>query len=358
MKTAVIVGAGLSGATAAALLTEAGYQVEVFETRLHIAGNCYDHEQHGLLVHRYGPHVFHTSNPEVRDFVKKYADWQDTRMEVTAEIIINGRALRVPVPFNIDSREIVEKAIGCSLVSPTLDQFVRNHIFRTYSEKMWGMPFDRIPRSITNRVKTYRDSRFAGYHENDFVAIPVGGYTKFIETMLSGATVHTGCGADDWREPASKATLVVYTGSPDAFWNYQYGRLDYRSIRFHQHEGRRTDFQQLNHCNTQPHYARITRTIDYANLLHQQGDRTVTVNEEPVAYDPEDPDLQPMYPMLAFGENTDRFNRYKELTAACCPTNVLFTGRLARYAYQDMDVAVTMAMRAVKERIFHISNCS
>ena len=315
-----IVGAGLAGGTAAALLKRAGHEVEVFETTSRIGGNCYDEWDHGVMVHRYGPHGFHTDKREVWDFVCGFAEFYPTSLLVVANTVLGI----IPVPFN---------EVSASIVGTKTPEEIRELIFRDYSEKHWGVPWDQIPASITSRVPTIRESSDCRYHLDRWQGVPVKGYTQMITAMFEGCKVHLGCEADAWRK--SRCDHVVYTGSIDEYFGNRFGALEYRSLEFRfRREPKRPHFQ-LNECN---HVNPWTRSVDHSHWLAQDVAETIVGYEYPVEWTP---GAIRMYPK-PFGRNSDRFRQYWELAKR--ERNFTFVGRLATYKYLDMDDVIAQVM--------------
>lgn len=322
----VVVGAGLAGAVAARLLADAGHRVEVFETRGHIGGNCRDAWQDGVLVHQYGPHCFHTDKAEVWRFVNRFSRFRPLDYRVVAN---TNRGL-IPIPFNDVSAEIVGD------LGP---EEIRDLVFRDYSEKHWGVPWDEIPLSITGRLPHRREGRDCRYHLDRWQGVPGEGFTRMFEAMLEGIPVQTGCGERDWRKAA--ADHMVFTGSIDDYFDGACGRLEYRSLRFEHAVASRREHIQINECNRVNLW---TRSVDHSHWLDQKVERTVVTREFPCEWDGTN---ERCYPK-AFGGNPEKFREYR--AAAESLQNVTFAGRLATYRYLDMDdvvaqVAVKLGMR-------------
>lgn len=316
----VVVGSGIAGATAARLLTDAGHRVEVFETREHLAGNCHDKWQDGVMVHQYGPHSFHTDKQPVWEFVNRFAEFRETGFEVVA----NTRRGLIPIPFNDVSAERVGN------LSP---EEIRDLLFVDYSEKHWGVPWAEIPGSITGRVPERRAGRDCRYHLDRWQGMPAEGFTKLFESMFRGIPVHLGCGAEDWRRVP--ADHVVFTGSIDDFFHRKLGRLEYRSLEFeYSLEPKRAHFQ-INECNRENAW---TRAVDHSHWLDQDVARTVIGREYPCEWDGTNTRFYPK----PFGGNPARYRRYRDLAATL--RDVTFVGRLATYKYLDMDDVVAQVM--------------
>ena len=308
-----IVGAGLAGATSAALLRDAGHAVEVFETNPHVAGNCYDEWDQGILVHRYGPHGFHTDKQEVWNFVNRFARFRETALEVVA----NTRLGVIPVPFNEVSAELV------GWLGP---EEIRELVFRDYSEKHWGIPWEKVPASISRRLPEMRRSPDCRYHLDRWQGVPEQGYTRMIEAMLEKCHVHLGCEPGEWRR--HRFDHLIYTGSIDDYFGSVRGNLEYRSLNFtYAREQKRKHFQ-INECNLANPW---TRSVDHSHWLDQPVNRTVVAYEFPVEWQP---GMVRMYPK-PFGASPARFRAYRELARQ--ERGVTFVGRLATYRYLDMD---------------------
>lgn len=320
----VIVGAGIAGATAAVLFREQGHQVEIFESRGHIGGNCYDQWIDGILVHPYGPHGFHTSNPVVWNFLNRFTRFRETGLEVLA----NTAKGLIPVPFNDISAEIVGE------LSP---EEIRELIFVAYSEKHWGIPWPQIPRSITSRVPDRRASKDCRYSLDRWQGIPVAGYTEMFEAMLQGIPVNLNTSAEDWR--GRNYDHLVFTGSIDEYFGFSRGTLEYRSLDFiFKKEPKRTAFQ-INECNWSNPW---TRSVDHSHWLDQGVEETLVAYEYPCEWSPEKTRFYPK----PFGGNPDVYRYYKAMAAA--ESNVTFVGRLATYKYLDMDDCVAQVIQKLQ----------
>ena len=327
MKTARVIGCGLSGITAAILLKEKGYSVTIYDRRNHIGGNCYDSNVAGTLVHNYGPHLFHTNDDEVFEFLSRYTEWFPYENKVKG----NTELGMLSLPY---SKQTV-KEIGRELTQEEIIDI----IFKDYSEKQWGVPFEEIPKSITNRVPKTKDCEDPTWYEGEkYQCLPKHGYTKMMEKMLEGFTVVLSSKDEQWR--AWPFDLTIYTGKIDEYFNYCYGRLPYRSLDF-KHE---TSSVKKQHAivNQNNNSNRFTRIYDHSYFNWEHKGPTIITTEYPKEY--KDGDI-PFYP-IPWGEGLQMYAKYKEL--ADKEKNVVFIGRLASYAYLDMWMAVKQAMLKIK----------
>lgn len=350
MKT-FIIGSGMSGATAARLLADAGHEVQVLECRDHAGGNCHDERlENGVRLHRYGPHLFHTNDETVWNFLSRFTEWTDYRHRVVADT----RLGRISIPYNLKT----EAQLGRRLT----DAEIRDLIFVEYSAKQWGVPWEEMPAAITGRVPTRRENDDDGYFTDRFQGQPKEGYAALFTRMLEGIPVRLGLEKEAWREEAARADLVIYTGKVDEYFGYQLGRLPYRSLRFEDTRSReRLPHAVINQCNMLP----WTRMYDHrwfsegsggvpggngengalenkagTDLAADDGERpeTVLTKEYPLAHDETN---EPYYPM-PFGGGMALYQQYKALADA--EPRTVFLGRLATYSYLDMWMAVAQAM--------------
>ena len=259
-----IVGCGLSGITSAILLKEKGHDVSIYETRNHIGGNCYDSNLAGTLVHNYGPHLFHTNDEEVFQFLSRYTEWFSFKNRPKG----NTKLGLISLPYS--KKTITE--IGKELSQEEIVDVV----FKDYSEKQWGVPFEQIPKSITNRVPKTKDCEDPTWYEGEkYQCLPKKGYTKMMERMLVDIDISLSCKKDDWK--ACNADLTIYTGKIDEFYNYKFGKLPYRSLEFtHHFTSNKLDCAIINQNNSNVPY---TRKYDhsYFNFSH---DGPTIVTEE------------------------------------------------------------------------------
>lgn len=318
-----IVGCGLTGITAAILLKERKHNVEIFESRNHIGGNCYDSNVGGTIMHSYGPHIFHTDDEEVFNFLSRYTEWLPFRLQPKG----NTELGIISLPY---SKKTI-KEIGREL---TQEEIIK-YIFKDYSEKQWGVNFKDIPVTITNRIPKTKDCEDPTWFEGQkYQCIPRKGYSYMMNNMLEGIKVHLGVENKDWKK--SKSDLTIYTGKIDEYYDYYFGFLPYRSLTF-AHD---FSYYKLNNFITNQNTKSIpyTRMYDHSYFTENHKGPTIITKEYSIAHTK---DNIPFYPM-PFGEGNTIYKKYKDL--ADKETNTIFLGRLATYKYLDMWMSIKQAM--------------
>ncbi|WDL95295.1 UDP-galactopyranose mutase [Alicyclobacillus sp. ALC3] len=350
----LIVGAGFTGATLAErLASQRGKRVLVIDKRSHIGGNAYDtHNAAGLLVHRYGPHIFHTNSARVFHYLSQFTTWRAYEHRVLTSV--EGK--RVPMPINLDtlnelygtnhdsasataylesvrinidrvrnSRDVVVRQVGTDLYEK---------LYRNYTKKQWGVEPDELAPEVCGRipVRTDRDDR---YFTDTYQAIPADGYTALFAQMLDhdGIDVLLSTAFDDVRQRVDYRHLV-YTGPVDEFFHYQLGRLPYRSLRFREET---VDAEQVQPVATvnYPNDHDYTRVTEMKHITGQSNPQTALIYEYPSA------EGDPFYPVPTEA-NKALYARYASL--AKDTPNVTFAGRLGSYQYLNMDQAVGQAL--------------
>jgi UDP-galactopyranose mutase len=358
----VVVGAGFAGSVSARVLAEdCGLRVLVIDRRPHIAGNAYDSvDEHGVLCHNYGPHIFHTNSDRVWTFLSRFTNWRPYEHRTLAEV--DGQF--VPIPIN---RTTVNTLHGLALSETEVAAYLERlaeprealhtsedsvvskvgrdlyeRLFRGYTRKQWSLDPSALHASVCARipVRTNNDDR---YFTDAYQSMPRDGYTAMFAAMLDhpGIEVQVGVGFDE--VPARLlGERLVWTGPIDAYFGYQLGRLPYRSLRF-EHETRRTPGGRLVHPVAQINYPNeripYTRVTEYRHLTGQFAQVSTLAYEYPMD------EGDPYYP-IPRPENRELYHRYEQLAHA--HPNVLFVGRLARYQYLNMDQVVGAALVAVE----------
>jgi UDP-galactopyranose mutase len=353
-----VVGAGYSGSVAAERLADAGYSVFVVDRREHIGGNAFDElDQHGVLIHRYGPHIFHTNSDRVAEYLSRFTEWLPYEHRVLAQV--DGQLL--PIPINQDT---INRLYGLSLDEDGVAKFLESvredrqpiktsedvvlnsvgrdlcdKFFRGYTKKQWGLDLSELAGNVAARipVRTNRDDR---YFTDTFQKMPKHGYTKMFENILDHPNITVELGVDFHSIRSKvKADYTVYTGPIDAYFAYCYGRLPYRSLHFeHQHLPGVAQFQSVGTVNY-PNQHDYTRITEFKHLSAQQHSGTSIVREFPRA------EGDPYYP-IPRPDNEALYQKYKALADA--EPNTLFVGRLAQYRYYNMDQVVAAALKAVE----------
>ena len=375
MYDCIIIGSGIAGAAAARILAEEqGKKVLVLEKKHHIGGNCYDgKDEYGILVHWYGPHIFHTGNEEVYEWLSRFTDWYAFGHEVVARV---GDKL-LPVPFNLNTLKMVygeEKAavlekklvdtFGFGARVPILKlreqqdedlraiaDYVYENVFLRYTMKQWGQTPEEIDPAVTGRVPVVisYDNRYFG---DKYQGMPLDGFTPMFEKMLDhpNIEVRTNTNAKDVlaiSEEEGKVLLdgqefhgtVIYTGPVDELFDCRFGRLPYRTLRFDFEHYDRPDYQGHSVVNytVSEDYTRIT---EFKYLTGQKADSTTIVKEYPFAYTGAEGEI-PYYAIMN-EENNALYQKYAELAAKLPDFHLL--GRLAEYKYYNIDA---MAARAI-----------
>jgi UDP-galactopyranose mutase len=350
----LIVGAGFAGSVLAERLANgSGKSVLICDKRPHIGGNAYDcYNDEGILIHKYGPHIFHTNSADVFDYLSKFTEWREYQHRVLA--CVDG--MLVPIPINLDT---INKLYGLSLNSlevkdffervrekrepvQTSEDVVVNAVgrelyekfFRGYTRKQWGLDPSELDASVTARVPT-RTNRDDRYFTDQFQAMPRHGYTRMFENMLDSPNIKVMLNCD-YREIINEVEYgeLIYTGPIDSFFDYRYGELPYRSLEF-KHETLDVETYQQAPVVNYPQNQAYTRVTEFKYLTGQTHRKTSIVYEFPRA------DGDPYYP-IPRAENAELYAQYKKLADA--RSDVHFVGRLATYKYYNMDQIVAQAM--------------
>jgi UDP-galactopyranose mutase len=357
----LIVGAGFAGSVLAERLArDAGKEVLIVDRRPHIGGNAYDHYDHaGILVHKYGPHIFHTNSREVFEYLSRFSQWRPYEHRVLASV--DGQQL--PIPINLDT---INKLYGLSLTSFQLQEFFSSvaeprqdirtsedvivskigkelyeKFFRNYTRKQWDLDPSELDASVTARVPT-RTNRDDRYFTDTYQAMPLYGYTRLFENMLDHPKIKILLNAD-YRDiekivPYGK---MIYTGPIDEYFDYRYGKLPYRSLEFKHETINAPVFQPVPVVNY-PNEHLYTRITEFKYLTGQEHPKTSIVFEYPKA------DGDPYYPVPR-SENAELYKQYQTLAASASGT--YFVGRLATYKYYNMDQVVAQALSTYKKII-------
>lgn len=378
MYDTIIVGAGFAGAVLAERLASQKHQrVLLIEKRRHTGGNCYDcYDEHGVLIHRYGPHLFHTSNREVFHYLSQFTEWHHYEHSVLA--YIDGQ--KVPVPFNLNTlASLFPASLAQSLETKLIDRygygvkvpiltlrdeddpelkfladFIYDKMFVNYTAKQWGCKPEEIAPEVTARVPVHisRDNR---YFQDAYQALPKHGYSKLFDNMLAhpniGVLLNTDykdvltVDFDERRITAFGAPFggrLIYTGPIDELFGYRFGELPYRSLQFQFEHFTEAFFQEATTVNY-PNNHDFTRITEFKRASGQKVEGTTILKEFPQDYDPHDSRRNiPYYPVFT-DRNTELFKQYQTLSTTF--DQLTLVGRLAEYRYYDMDDIVERALQ-------------
>ena len=355
----LIVGAGFAGSVLAErLASQLEKKILIVDKRNHIGGNAYDHyDDAGVLVHKYGPHIFHTNSRDVFEYLSNFTEWRPYEHRVRASV--DGQL--VPIPINLDT---INKLYGLELTSFQLEEFFASvaekkeyirtsedvvvskvgrelyeKFFRNYTRKQWGIDPSELDKSVTARVPT-RTNRDDRYFTDTYQAMPLHGFTRMFEKMLSHPNIKIMLNTD-YREIQKVIPYreMIYTGPVDAYFDYRYGKLPYRSLDF-KHETLNKPVHQPAPVVNYPNEHLYTRCTEFKYLTGQEHPKTSIVYEFPRA------EGDPYYPVPR-QENAELYKKYKELADAI--PGVYFVGRLATYKYYNMDQCVAQALTIFKQ---------
>lgn len=332
---AKIIGCGLSGITAAILLKEKGYEIEIFDSRPHIGGNCYDEKSNNITVHKYGPHIFHTNDDEVWSFLNRYTSFNQYVHRARAN---TARGL-ISIPYNYSTRDQIGEDLSA--------EEIQNLIFKDYSERHWGIPWTELPKSISARVPNKRDSYDDRYFTDKYQGIPAQGYTNMMNNMLEEFKIHLNVPQTYYKKivDSNNYDIMIYTGKPDDYFDYCYGFLEYRSLRFEHILVEKTNLFSwetgaiINECNK----SLFNRTADNSIFLNEQNTHTIYTRDFPEEHDRNN---DPIYPKN-FGNNIEIYSKYNKLIKQ--QNKTIFLGRLATYKYLDMWMAIKQVFNELKQ---------
>jgi len=365
----LIVGAGFTGCVLAErIASQLNQRVLLMDKRDHLGGNCYDYyDDHNILVHKYGPHIFHTNSRQVWNYLSQFTEWRPYYHRVLA--VIEGK--QVPVPFNLNSLHALfpstratqleqlllgkyplgtrvpilslrEEATGELRI---LAEYVYKQLFWGYTVKQWGRGPDELDPSVTARVPlaVSRDNR---YFLDTYQGLPKHGYTALFRRMVSHPNIKILLNTD-YREirDCVRPDRLIYTGSIDEYFDYMHGELPYRSLRFDFEHCRERLYQEVAQVNY-PNEHTFTRITEFKHLTGQKVDGTTIAFEHPEAY------IKgtniPYYP-IPHEENAAQYRIYRE--AARKTKTVCFAGRLADYRYYNMDQAVARSLAVFERKV-------
>ena len=353
----LIVGSGLYGATCAHELKSKGYKCLVIERRSHIGGNVYTENVEGINVHRYGAHIFHTSDKKVWDYVNGFSEFNNYVNCPVARY--HSECYNLPFNMNTftklwpdvftpaEAEARIKEERGESFVEnpENLEQQAINLVGRTiyeklvkgYTEKQWGRPCTQLPPSIIRRLPV-RFTFDNNYFNDRYQGIPIGGYTKLIERMLEGVEVKTDCDFFEKKaEYEALADKIIYTGAIDRFYDFKFGALEYRSVRFETEIYDEPNYQGNAVVNYTAADVPFTRIIEHKHFEFGTQPKTVVSREFSAEWKLGD---EPYYPVND-AKNSELYAKYAALAKA--DKKVHFGGRLGQYKYADMDDTIIEA---------------
>lgn len=374
---ALVIGSGLTGSVVARFLAEElNKKVVIWERRNHIGGNMYDYyDEHNILVHRYGPHIFHTNNKKIYDFICRFAKWK--KYKLTYMAYINGKF--TPTPFNFktiddyfteneaaDLKGRIKKVFAGRDTATVLEvlncsdekirayaQFLFDNDYSLYTAKQWGVPASEIDPSVLKRVPL-RFSYDVGYFDDKYQVMPVATYTEFFKNLLNHPNIKVETGVEALEHLKIKETQiliegkapnipVIYTGALDELFGLSEGKLPYRSLRF-EWKYENIDSKQDAPVVAYPQAEGFTRITEYKKLPVQNVKGTTYAVEYPLTYN-ENEKMEPYYPVLTESSQ----NIYKKyLEKAKAVNNLYCAGRLADFKYYNMDQALERALNLCK----------
>ena len=354
----IIVGAGLFGSTFARTATDSGYRCLVLDKRKHIAGNCHTENINGINVHTYGPHIFHTNDKKIWDFVNRFAEFNN--YVHTAKVRFEDKLYSFPinlltiyqlwdiktpeeavkklesVRIHHENPENLEEWVLDKVGSKIYDTFIRG-----YTAKQWGKNPKELPSSIIQRIPirlTFNDNYFTDRYQG----IPIGGYTSMVSNMLSGIEVILEedylQGRDFWDK---QGKIVVYTGPIDEFFDYEFGELEWRSLDFEHLYFSKCDYQGGSIVNYTSQDVPYTRIVEYKHFDNPKIEDTIIAREYPRKYER---GLEKFYPINT-NKNNEMLIKYQ---SAINKSKYIFGGRLAEYKYYDMHQVVASAISKYK----------
>ena len=359
----VLVGSGLFAGTFAWYARRAEKSCLVLEKRGHIGGNIYCEDVHGIHVHKYGAHIFHTSNKAVWEFVNSLAEFN----RYTNSPIANYHGEIYNMPFNMNTfskmwgiqtpaqaKEIIEKQRGTITHEPRnleeqaislVGRDIYEKLIKGYTEKQWGRSCSELPAFIIKRLPV-RYTYDNNYFNDRYQGIPIGGYNVIIDRLFEGCDVLLNTDFNEDREKyMAMGDRILYTGTLDSFYDHKYGELEYRSLRFESEELPMENYQGVAVVNYTDRETPYTRVIEHKHFESTEAPTTVITREYPVTWEP---GMEPYYPVND-AKNQEIFAKYESL--ARLEPRVIFGGRLAEYKYYDMDKVIESALKLVEKEL-------
>lgn len=376
MNFNIVVGCGFSGAVIANLIADKlNQKVIIIDKKNHIAGNSYDYrDKNNIMIHKYGSHIFHTNNEKVWSFLKRFSNFNNYIHKV--DVVIDGKKVQIPFNFNTlyqlfsetTAKKIKEKLLekynyGAKI--PILEfqkqndedlkflaKYVYEKIFLNYTIKQWELKPNEIDKTITSRVPLCLDNDNR-YFQDKYQGIPINGYTNLIEKIINHPNIKVVLNSDykNFKKQNSeliKNSRIFYTGSIDEFFDYEYGMLPYRSLKF-EFEEHNKEFYQSCACINYPNDFSFTRIHEFKYYLGDKSNKTMIAKEYPQKFKFEENERY--YPIIN-EENIKLYNKY--LKKAENFKNIYFLGRLGDYKYYNMDLAVLRAIELFETIKFNV----
>jgi UDP-galactopyranose mutase len=358
----LVVGAGLAGSTAARILAEKGKKVLVVEKHKHVAGHCHDYKnEYGITVHTYGPHIFHTNNKKVWDFVHRFTEFHYYQHKVLS--YAEGKLF--PFPIN---RDTIKEIFGIEIGTHEVKEFLENEVkkskfnnppknfrdavvsqvgerlyemfFKNYTIKQWERDPEELSAEIAKRIPV-RENRDDRYFSDKYQGIPKYGYTKMVENMLDHENISLLLGADYFEiKDIIKPELTIYTGELDRFFEYKYGKLEYRSLELELKTFDKENYQPVATVNYPNDYD-WTRITEFKHFLNEKSNKTTVCFEYPKS------EGEPYYIVMTEDNMKKREQYMKEVEELEKTGKYLFIGRLAEYKYYNMDQVIEASMNKI-----------
>lgn len=363
----LIVGSGLYGATCARELTNKGIKVLVIDKRSHLGGNIYNEKVNGINVHKYGAHIFHTSDDKIWNYVNKYAEFNNF---INSPVAINGDKI-MSLPFNMWTFSQIWNESNPNKIKDIIEQQKKNIsnpsnleeqaislvgtdvyelLIKGYTEKQWGVPCNELPASIIKRLPvrfTYNNN----YFNDKYQGIPIGGYNKIIDGLLKG--IETKVNVDFFEDLSyfkSISKKIIYTGKIDEYYEFRFGKLNYRSLRFENEELQIENFQGnavVNYTNKSVPYTRI---LEHKHFEFTKSKNTIITKEYSEIYNGNN---EAYYPINNL-KNNNLYNLYRNLSLK--DKDVYFGGRLGEYKYYDMHQVIGSALSRINKYVKKLNN--
>ena len=326
MKKVLIVGAGLSGSIVARELAEAGFSCLIIDKRNHIAGNIYDYMEDNIIIHKYGPHIWHTSNKKIHDYMGKFTNWVDYKHKVKA-LLSDGTYVTLPV--NKETIEIIK------------EENIIDVLFRPYTRKMWNKEIEELNPSILKRVPQRDDLNELYFPDDKYQGMPDKGYTELIHNMLNheNITIKLKTSYEEYRNSEKDYIHIFNSMSIDEYFNFSEGTLPYRSIKFHNVKipsPKILPVTCVNYTNDTP-FTRMTEWKQFPNN-YRVSDWNIITYEEPCDYADTSERYYPIKDIE--GLNNNLYKNYKKII----PKDMTFIGRCGLYKYLDMDDICSLSL--------------